>query len=122
MAAQCLPVSTSSWQVLGLGEELSLASPSAPHVLLPQGHLKPSECRDALGQVPSGVSGMDEAARARSGWGQPGDREGRNVPRRCKSALVPQHELGTELGHSSERGTEQGSGEGALKTSQRTSS
>lgn len=62
---------------------------------------------------------MNKAARAKlsmaasgqgqaSGWGQPGDREGRNVPKRCKAALVPQHILGTELGQSSERETEQG--------------
>lgn len=94
----------------------------------------PSERRDALGQVPRDITGMSEAARtkfgmagsgqgqASSGWGQPGDREGRNGPRRSKSALLPQHILGTELGQSSERETEQGSGDGALKTSQRMSS
>lgn len=117
MSAQWLPVSSSSWQVLGVGEEVVLSFTLCSPCAAAPG---PSQAPGSTGMLwdrgtPRGVTGLKEAARAKVGRaaagqgqasparGQPGDREGRNGPRRCKSALLPQHMLGTELGQSSER-------------------
>lgn len=66
--------------------------PLLPMCWCPRATSSPSEHRGALGEAPSAVSGMNEAARAKlgtaawgqcqasTGWGQPGAREGRKCP------------------------------------------